>query len=433
MNFRLQCALLVEPSEGTKGRRMNQNVLELDAVGQSQAVRAGHLTAEALIEATIAQIRAFDARLSFMTSDCFEDALRRARANESRDGPLFGVGLLIKDLIPFPGMKLEYGSRLFAGQVSSETTPYTSALSAAGLVGLGRTTTSELGLLGSTESRLTGATLNPWDTTRSAGGSSGGAAVAVACRAVPFAHATDGGGSIRIPAGLNGVFGLKPSRGRTWESATIEGPLAPLLSDHCVSISVRDSAALLAVTERTGPAALLPPVGLVAASDIDRLRVGVYCTTLTGEGVSPEVTASLTHTVRLLESLHHEVHRVPPPAVDGHQIGEAFFILAGMAIAGLETALGLPLDDAVVEPFTLALRDWYRSRPAGAVERARGTLAAATAALRATIEPYDVLLSPTTPLPAPPLGYLAPDVPWPTAISSRPRAPWQDRRPPTTP
>ena len=391
------------------------DVLELDAVGQAQAVRAGQLSAAELIEATIDRIRTLDAKYSFVASDCF-DAGRGAAKALAASGPLSGAGLLVKDLIPFPGMKLEFGSRLFAGQVSEEATPYSKALLAAGLVGLGRTTTSELGLLGSTESRLNGATHNPWAPDRSAGGSSGGAAAAVACRAVPLAHASDGGGSIRIPASFNGVFGLKPSRGRTWRSAAFDSPITPLLSDHCVSISVRDSAAFMAVTEQTGPDAPLPPTGFVTASKLHRLRIGVYTTTLTGVDVAPEVADAVAHTVGVLESLGHEVRPVAPPAVEGHRISDAFFSLAGLTITGLETMIGTALNDEVVEPFTLALRDWYPTTGPDVMKKTSVTLADATAAMQATAEGHDVLLCPTTPIPPPLLGYLGPDLPWDTTI-----------------
>src|SRR5690606_29271791 len=166
-------------------------------------------------------------------------------------GPFAGVPTLIKDLMPMTGQPTRYGSRAFANFVAEQQPPYMDALLAAGLTPFGKSTTPEFGLTATTEPMLGGPTPNPWNTAHSSGGASGGAAVAVAARVVPVAHARDGGGSLWIPASCNGLFGLKPSRGRSVLGGRPD-PGLDISVNGCVSRSVRDTAAWLAATEQTG-------------------------------------------------------------------------------------------------------------------------------------------------------------------------------------
>ena len=186
---------------------------DLDATGVAARIAGGEITAAEALEAAIARSERVNGELNFVAAPLFEYG--RARAAETLSGPFAGVPTLIKDLMPIVGQPTRYGSRAFANNVPAEQPPYMDALLAAGLVPFGKSTTPEFGLTATTETLLGGATRNPWNIERSSGGSSGGAAVAVAARVVPIAHASDGGGSIRIPASCNGLFGLKPSRGRS--------------------------------------------------------------------------------------------------------------------------------------------------------------------------------------------------------------------------
>ncbi|HYG69711.1 MAG TPA: amidase family protein, partial [Anaeromyxobacteraceae bacterium] len=200
----------------------------LDGVAQAELVARGELSADELVEACLERIDALDPLLGAVVT------VARDRPAPGRRGPFAAVPFLMKDASPWPGLRWSMGSRLFASRTASAHTPYGRRLEDAGLVCVGKSATSELGLLGSTESLLEGVTHNPWDLSASAGGSSGGSAAAVAAGLVPLAHANDGGGSIRVPASACGVFGFKPSRGRTAAASLVRSDFVDLTSDHCI-------------------------------------------------------------------------------------------------------------------------------------------------------------------------------------------------------
>ncbi|MFO1187869.1 MAG: amidase family protein [Alphaproteobacteria bacterium] len=170
----------------------------LDATGQAELVARGELSALELVDAAIKRIEALNPKLNFLAAQAFEPARARAKAG-GLTGPFAGVPYLLKDLVDYPGLPFRRGSRMFAENVGTARPPLVEAQEAAGLILVGKSTTPEFGLTTSTEPTLTGATNNPWNVKHSPGGSSGGAAVAVASGAVAIAHASDGGGSIRIP------------------------------------------------------------------------------------------------------------------------------------------------------------------------------------------------------------------------------------------
>lgn len=385
---------------------MNTQGSELDATALAELVARCELDAVELLEACCARIEALEPSIHALAGMDVERARERARLPIT--GPFAGVPTLVKDLLPVPGTRCEMGSRLFRGNVATEGAPFTTRLEASGLVTLGRTTTSEFGLLGSTETLLAGATRNPWDLSRSATGSSGGAAAAVAAGMVPLAHASDGGGSIRIPASACGVFGLKPTRGRCAPAGPSD--LNGLIVEHAVSRTVRDSARFLAaVEERSGPHA---PVGVVRGPSARRLRIGFYDRTLMGDAPDAEVGEVLARTVALLDSLGHEVIEAAPPPVDGTAISNAFFTLAGAGMSQMAAMMagfiGHEPGEQELEPFTLDLIAWFRALPASAVLEAMSALETAGDAMRRHLGSFDVLLCPTMPMVAPPLGYLAP-------------------------
>jgi amidase len=275
---------------------------------------------------------------------------------------------------------------------------------------LGKSTTPEFGLTATTEPMLGGATRNPWDTSRSCGGSSGGAAVAVASRAVPIAHASDGGGSIRIPASCNGMFGLKPSRDRTVASGRAETGI-PLSVNGCISRSVRDTAAWLAATEQAGAGAALPPAGFVRGPSARRLRIAVAIADFRGRDPDAEVLAATEVAAELCSSLGHEV-REARPHVDGEQFSADFILLWALGAAEVAAmvqnqANGAPLDQ-LLEPLTLDLARHYQRAGADALEPAVVRLREVGARYQDFFADHDVLLTPVLAKPPPPLGEIAP-------------------------
>ncbi len=388
---------------------MNDDYLALDAIGQAELIKKGEISATELMDATIRRIEQLNSKLNFLASANFDQASSAAKSGAySRNGLFSGVGLLLKDVIEYPGLPTMYGSRLFASHLSTIETPYARSLAEAGFIPLGKTTTSEFSLIGSTEAIVYGPTLNAWNTEYSAGGSSGGAAVAVACRAVPLAHGSDGGGSIRIPASINGVFGLKPSAGRTPRQYPTLNDLTSLVSEHCLSITVRDSAAFLAATERVDVQAPLEPVGLVSQSLNRKLHIGFHNSTLVGDQIDPVVQAALEHTISLCQDLGHEVVEIAPLELSGKAISDGFFTMAGSALDQISQIVNLPLDETMVEPFTLALLKWYHSLPDHALAQARVAIDHVKTKVLSSFEQYDVVLTPTIPIAPPKLGYLSP-------------------------
>jgi amidase len=384
------------------------HLARLDGVAQAGLVARGELGAEDLIAACERRHALSNPLLRAVVCTDFEAA--RARARSGVSGPFGGVPFLFKDLLGYPGLRCAYGSRLFRGHVPAQGVPFTDRADAAGLITVGKSATSEFGLLGSTETLLEGVTHNPWNLTLTATGSSGGAAAAVAAGIVPLAHASDGGGSIRIPASATGLFGFKPSRGRTVPAAASGSEFDELLSEGCISRSVRDTALFLSLVEDT--AAPLPPLGHVREARRERLRIGVTSRTLLGTEPEPDVRRALEASAALCSELGHEVMPAAPPAVDGPAVSAAFFLVAGASLAGMvamiEPMLGRRVGEEDLEPFTLALISAARAASAETRAASAAVFQAATAAYLDAIAPYDVVLTPTLATRPWPLGWLSP-------------------------
>lgn len=381
----------------------------LDATATADWIRRRRISAAEAVDAAIARVERLNPQLNFLVTADFERARKRAQTPVS--GPFAGVPTLVKDLSDLEGLPTRSGSRLTAAaKPAAATEPTNAALLAAGLVPIGKSATPEYGYLPTTEPLAFGPTRNPWDLRRSSGGSSGGAAAAVAARVVPIAHASDGGGSIRIPAAVCGLFGLKPSRGRI-----VGDPVGAeeLSAELCVSRTVRDSAALFAAMERRDPKAPLPALGLIGAAT-RRLRVGLFQADPQGRPRDPEIAQAVDDAGRLCVSLGHSVEPVSWP-FDGAALGDAFlnvWAYGGSQLAAYAAKrLGRAPTEAELEPFTLALDRRFKALPAGGFDRSRQALAKATRAYLALFERFDVLVSPVTGSAAPPLGVLSPDVP----------------------
>ena len=392
----------------------------LDGVAQAELVQRGELSAAELLEACAARVARCEPLIhSTVTLDW-----QRARASSPASGPFAGVPTLLKDVFPYPGLRWGLGSRLFAHNGQAPATPYSEQLDRSGLVVIGKSATSELGLLGSTETLQEGITHNPWDLSLSAAGSSGGAAAAVAAGIVPLAHANDAGGSIRIPASVCGLFGFKPSRGRCVSANPGGSEFTNLISDHCVTRSVRDSALFLSVTEAHGGP--LPAIGYVREASSKRLSIATFTRTPLGDEPHPIVRRAFDEAVALCAELGHEVRPMVAPALDSAALGDAFFLSAGAAMAGMVEMVGAMRGAQVrpdeLEPFTWSLIHAFQRRGAAALDQARGTFAGATAEYLRAFAECDVLLTPTLSEPPWRLGHLSPLVPYEELLARTARA-----------
>ena len=368
----------------------------LDATDQAELVRRGDATPAELVEAAIARIEAVNGPINAVTHKLYDQARGRA-ARPAGEGAFAGVPFLIKDLLPVAGVPNTSSCRALASNIGQVDPPYVEALHASGLIPVGLTNTPEFGLIDTTEPALFGPSRNPWDLARSTAGSSGGSGAAVAAGLTPMAHASDGGGSIRLPASHNGVFGLKPSRGRNRFAGFPPMPfgLPDVAVDHVLTRSVRDSARMLSLTE--DPGTPLGRLGFVAHPLDRRLRIGLIREGATGVLPAPEVDAAVVSVAKLCEELGHTIEPTRWP-FSGEPVLLAFLdewmVLAAGAVAQTCNAVGCSADEDHFEPWTLELA---RRGAALTPERIAGAVRAlneATHALTAFFETYDVLLSP---------------------------------------
>lgn len=290
---------------------------QYDGLGLAELVRRGEVSPAELVEAATLRIDRHDPVLNAIVFDAREEAraaVRGAAADALPHGPFRGVPFLIKDLgCPVAGWPITSGSRFLAAEVSPADGLLTARYRGAGVVLLGKTNTPELGITGTTESALLGPCRNPWNSEHIAGGSSGGAAAATAAGIVPLAHASDGLGSIRIPAACCGLFGLKVTRDRNPGGLEDGGRALGFGVDHVVSRTVRDSAAMLDCTGHPEPASPFAPPAKARPylEEIERppgrLRIAFSTATPSGRPIDPEVEAAAAETAALLESLGHDV------------------------------------------------------------------------------------------------------------------------------
>ena len=398
-----------------------RDYLAHDAVGLAGLVRAGEVTPRELTEAAVRRIEARNGDLNAVIHPLFEKALDAADSPNLPDEPFRGVPMLLKDLYPASaGDPCHLGTRVLRdiGYRASGDGNHVTCLRRAGFTFPGRTNTPELGQVATTEPIAYGPTRNPWDTGRGPGGSSGGSAAAVAAGMVPVASGGDGGGSIRIPAAMCGLVGLKPSRGRVSNGA--EDSNTGLVSLHVLSRTVRDSAALLDVGAVPFPAdgAGAPSAGLPFATAArrppPRLRVGLRHQAPGGAAeVHPECAEAVRRTGELLEAAGHLVAPGGPAALDDGELLDTFLALWGVASAvaldSLAVLAGRPVSEADVEAGT-----WFyaqRGRETSGVEllsamAARNRIGRDMATWWAG--GWDILVTPTTARPAPRLGELVP-------------------------
>lgn len=384
-----------------------------DALGLAELVRTKQVSALELLDEAITRTEIQDARLNFIAQEMFD--FGRDQINKGLpSGQFTGVPFLLKDLhMHVAGQRSGNGSRLYSDYVPEFSSELVKRYEAAGLVFFGKTTTPEFGVTPTTESIAEGKTRNPWNLDHSSGGSSGGASSAVAAGVVPAAHASDGGGSIRIPASACGLFGMKPSRGRM--------PMGPLRTEgwggasvnHVVTRSVRDSAALMDVThgEETGSRYTAPQPDGTFLSQLTKaprpLRIALMLEPISGAPVDQACIKAARDAANLCESLGHHVEEKSFKA-DAAAIGEAGFALISTSLANDIDAraalLGVPVDTNVIEPITLNFYQVGKQTSGIAVAKANNALQEAAIVVSRFMEDYDVILSPVLAAPPPLLG-----------------------------
>ncbi len=390
---------------------------QYDGLGLAELVKKKEISAAEICEEAILRIERVNPALNAVITRMY-DLARKAVQTTLPDGPFVGVPFLLKDyLVDLAGVPQTMGSKACRNYVPAQDSELVKRYKQAGLVILGKTNVPEFGLLGITEPDLHGPTRNPWNPDHTPGGSSGGSAAAVAGGMVPLASASDGAGSIRIPASCCGLFGLKVSRGRTpngppygrtWQGAVVE---------HVVCRTVRDSAAILDATLGcdAGAPYVIPPPRQPYLKEIEqnpgRLRIAFNTKSPIDTNVHPECIRAVEQTVGLLEELGHEVEEARPE-VNGQALAKGLIVLYAAEIAALMDDLQLILgrkakrSDVEITTWTLAVLG--RTYAAGHFVKAKREWELAARITSRFHETYDLYLTPTMAYPPVKIGELAP-------------------------
>jgi amidase len=397
--------------------------MDLDATGLAELVRRREVTPLELVDDAIARIEKLDPQLNAVILPAFQRAREAAKAlslaPDLANRPFAGVPFLMKDLGgQEAGAPCHQGLKCLkeAGWIERESSHLAERVARAGLISLGRTNTPELGLMPTTEPLAYGPTRNPWNPAYSAGGSSGGASAAVASGMVPMAHASDGGGSIRIPAAHTGLVGLKPTRGRTSFGPGAGERWGGFSCELVVSKTVRDTAGFLDAVQGAEPGdpyAAAPPARPYVqevGADPGRLRIGLLAgSPREGVAVDPTCVEAALVAARALDAIGHRVEEASPEAYADSAVGRGYVTVVACSVArALEAAgekLGRALTAADVEPMTWAVAEIGRATPVATylgqldfVHRFGRRMAAWWQG------GFDLLLTPTTAEPPPRIG-----------------------------
>jgi len=388
-----------------------------DALGLAELVKKGDITAAELTEIAIQRAEAVNPSINAISYKMYDTAREMANVVDV-EAPFVGVPFLIKELgIHVKGTPQRRGSKGYENYISTDDSFLTQQFRTAGFTFLGKSNTPEFGLTPYTEPKAYGATRNPWDTKRTAGGSSGGSAAGVAAGIVPIATASDGGGSIRIPASCNGLFGLKSSRGRVslgsqhgewWSGAVVEG---------CVSRSVRDSAAFLdwVIGNAPGDLYLTPYPERPYSEEIERspksLKIGFSNKHTLGQVIDPECIKAVEKAAKLLESLGHHVEEVSLP-YRKEDLTEVFLTMVVAEVAAdleeMSRNIGRKVRLTDVETTTYALSllgNAFSAKDFALRKRQWNDIARRMGAFH---QNYDLLLTPTVSMPPFEIGTLQP-------------------------
>jgi len=388
-----------------------------DGLGLAELIRRGEVSAGEVCEEAVARIERINPSLNAVVTPMF-DLARKSLEQPLPAGPFHGVPFLLKDLLSaYAGVALTFGSKSCRNFVPDHDSELVRRYKGAGVVILGKTNTPEFGLVAFTEPELFGPTRNPWDLSRTPGGSSGGSAAAVASGMVPLAGGGDGGGSIRIPAAYCGLFGLKPSRGRTptgpdfgeiWQGAVVE---------HVLTRSVRDSAAMLDAVcgpDVGAPFNIAPPERPFSEEvrrEPGRLRIAFSTRSPMGTPVHPEYVKAVLETAILLHRLGHAVEEAQPD-LDGMALARSFFELYYGEVAAdledLELVLGRKATTQDVETTTWTLGLLGRAASARSFAHAKRLWGRAARVVGRFFEAYDIYMTPTVAQPPARIGELTP-------------------------
>lgn len=384
-------------------------------MGLAELVAQKEVSATELLDAAIGRVDEVNPRINALVTPMYDQA-RAAIDTGLPEGPFAGVPFILKDLrAQYAGVPTTSGSQFFTDYTPARDSELVARYKKAGLVIFGKTNTPSFGCCPSTEGALNGPTRNPWDTKYSAGGSSGGSSAAVAARIVPVAHGSDGGGSIRIPASCCGVFGFKPSRGINPAGPEFGEAWNGLSAEHVLSLSVRDSAALLDAGggpapgdpycgpsfEKTFLEAMQRPPG--------QLKIAVQRDALNGATVDPDCLSALDDSIALLTDLGHVIEEAVPQ-YDVARIGAAYPLLIA---ANVQAAIDQHAEETGNEPDADSIENIIRILGAMGHDNNAVDMVRAVWAMHATgrqiapfFEDYDVLLSPVVATPPPLLGVL---------------------------
>jgi amidase len=390
---------------------------KLDGLALAEGIRQRHFSATEVIDCAIDLAEALNPHLNAITWETYDRARELAVGLDSLaqtpTAPFSGVPFLIKDISAVAGMPQTCHSRLFEGDVADHDAPMVKAFNQAGLISLGKTNTPELCLTITTESAFAGPCHNPWNLQYSTGGSSGGSAAAVAAGIVPVAHATDGGGSIRVPASCCGLVGLKPSRGLTPVDLQLGASWSGMSVSHVVSRTVRDSAGMLDAVRLNAPVLYpLPrgPQSYLAALDSPRqLSIALQREHPLGADMHPQVSKAMELTRELLEKLGHQVRDTVPP-VDYRQLlgctGNIVNVHVAQSIIPQLEKRGESIDTPLLEEGTRRMAKRGSELAAGDYVASVDGIRQIEKEMEAFHRDYDILVSPVMTQPPAQLGWL---------------------------
>lgn len=387
-----------------------------DGTGLARLIAAGEVTHAELARCVSDAAAGVNPAINAVI-ELYPDALE-AMPGAALTAPFHGVPTLTKDFPVEAGRPASFGSRLAHGFRANADSVYWRRLREAGLVNVGRTTSSEFGVAATTETLLCGATRNPWDISRGVSGSSGGAAAAVAAGIVPFAQGSDGGGSIRNPAAFCGLIGLKPSRGRVTGSPGAVAPLLGLATSFMLTRSVRDTAALLDACQ--GPDAgdgyeiVQPSQSYLSAINVPpkNLRIAVCTRSWSGVRVDPEIIAAVEASAARLEAFGHRVEIASPDFDYGAFLHAQKIIWAADSAASLPALaahMGRVLDEHTIGSTVMALYREGLSLSAAQLMMALAAYDHVTRQIGQFLDRYDLLLTPTSTMLPEPIGSFNPD------------------------